>query len=52
MRLTFLRQACQGVPACRCWRSQCSVNESLGEGRPGAQGQPPGRFPNLRLTKP
>ena len=38
MRLTFLRQACQSVPACPRWRSMIA-NESLGEGRPGAQGQ-------------
>jgi hypothetical protein len=45
------RQACQSVPASQLrWRSR-SANESLGEGRPGAQGQPRA-VSNRRVTKP
>jgi hypothetical protein len=44
-------QACQSVPASQLrWRSR-SANESLGEGRPGAQGQPRA-VSNRRVTKP
>jgi hypothetical protein len=40
VRLTFLRQACQSVPASQLrWRSR-SADESLGEGGPGHRDSP------------